>query len=225
MIKIGLDWHTAIPIGRGYEKPCSVVNAPKAKERPTYKDDIAKLLSTRKREAEEADKSDGHKNNNFIKYWRSMTLEQLIREEADKYDCENCPLLKELNGSDSTDSLFLGLTVATCDFRGKMIGSDDAISEELRDKAYEKMDQEEMLLYAYNLEKELDRLRKVGELNKQPYEKYSEEWHKDSYPFKPPLLNKEEYANTPHWRERNIRKAIHWLRTCAKHGVSMRTSY
>jgi hypothetical protein len=43
--------------------------------------------------------------------------------------------------------------------------------------------------------------------------------------LKDPKMSEEEYEKSLHWREENIRRAIHWLRTCAKYGIRMGTSY
>lgn len=39
------------------------------------------------------------------------------------------------------------------------------------------------------------------------------------------IMNKEEYEQSLHWREKDLRLAIHWLRTCAKYGIKMSISY
>jgi len=251
---MGLDWHTLVRMSRQeriewvkeyckeeleqgaslkellddeaprWKSPCSVVGAPKMKDRPTFEADIREYVERRKAEAEEAEK-EGHPNKQFIEYWKNRTVEEEMKKAADKWDCENCPLLKELQGTDSTDSFFLGVTVSSCDFRGKVIGSDEAISEELRDKAYEEMEPNEMLDYADELEDEIERLREEGLLEKVPYEQYSREYDEDPFPLKPPKMSRDEYEKSLHWREENIRKAIHWLRTCAKYGIRKGVSY
>jgi hypothetical protein len=38
-------------------------------------------------------------------------------------------------------------------------------------------------------------------------------------------MTEEEYEKAFHWREKNLREAIHWLRTLEKYGVDMGISY
>lgn len=40
-----------------------------------------------------------------------------------------------------------------------------------------------------------------------------------------PMLSREEYSRQLHWRERNIREAVHWLRTCASYDIHMQPDY
>lgn len=207
-----------------FKKPCAIVGAPKMRERLNFEADVEKVLEMRKKDAREAEEND-HPNKTYIEFWKNRTLEEEIEDVADKWDCENCPLLKELQGADSTNSFFIGVTVSSCDFRGKVIGSDDAILSELRESAYDEKDPVEMFDFADELEHELERLRDDGELVKDSYEKYSQEWDESKGPFKDPKLSPEEYEKRMHWREENIKQAIHWLRTCADYGVSMGVSY
>lgn len=207
-----------------WKKPCSVVGAPKMKDRPTFEADIREYVEKRKADAEEEAKNK-HPNRGYIDYWRSRTVEAEMEDAADKWDCENCPLLKELQGADSTGSFFLGVTVSSCDFRGKVIGQDDVIAIDLQEEAYNEMEPNEMLDYADRLEEEIDRLREEGHLTKVPYDEYSREYDADDFPLKDPKMSEEEYEKSLHWREENIRRAIHWLRTCAKYGIRMGTSY
>jgi len=84
-----------------------------------------------------------------------------------------------------------------------------------------------MLDYAKRLELRLEWLGKDGLLTKDPYETYISEFTQDRFArvMGEAILTEEEYNQAPHWRERNIRDAVHWLRTCAGYGVHMETSY
>mgnify|MGYP000846971949 len=208
-----------------WQRPCQRVNAPKMKDRPDFEDYCKNILKERKEDAEKEKARGGSYNKAYVEHWESMTLEKFMEEIGDKWDCENCPLLKALKGADSTGNPFIGLTVSSCDFRGKRISADAAIDDDLRNEAYEEKSPAEMFEYANALEAEIERLRNEGELIKESYEKYSEEYDNDPYPFKKDKMSREEYEKAYHWREQNLRDAIHWLRTCATHKISMVTSY
>lgn len=253
MIVIGLDWHSQVKMTEEerlerarelhkeyyqdeelddvleqytseWKKPCQIVGASKMKDSPTFKEDVRQYVEEMKESAKEK-VNEEHPNQTFIDHWLSRTVEEEVAECADKWNCDNCPLIEELQGSDSTESFFVGLTVSSCDFRGKLIGRDEDLDEELRYEAYEDHDPEEMLDYADRLEKEIERQRKTGGLEKDSYKEYSDEWENSSWPFKGSKMTEEVYEKTLHWTEENLRRAIHWLRTCAKHGASMGTSY
>lgn len=209
-----------------YKVPCSVVGAPRMKERATFVEDMKEEFNYMKERAQKQKENTGQfRNDAFIAYWEGRTIEEEIMENSERFDCKNCPFLKELQGADSSNSAFLGITVSSCDFRGKMIGSDMILDENIRDDAYEPHSPDGMLDYADDLEYEIEELRDSGYLEKEPYKDYVEEHNRVTYPGKEPLLSEEDYLKLPHWRERNLRQAIHWLRTCAAYGVSMGTSY
>ena len=210
-----------------HEKPCRVVGAKRLKELPDFLQRMLRLLGDRKRQAEEEMKNEPqYRNERFIEYWQGMTLQQLMAENAEKYSCDDCPLLKSLEGADSCDNPFLGVTVASCDFRGKRIGSDGALGE-LADEAFAAHDSEAMLDYADRLLERLEFVRANGLLKKLSYEKYVEEHNADCFSklLGDPLLSRAEYKKEPHWREQNVREAVHWLRTCANFGVDMESDY
>jgi len=166
------------------------------------------------------------RNQPFIDHWLSQTLERLMASEGDKYNCETCPLLRDLAGADSQGNPFLGMLVSTCDFRGKRISADPELGD-LAEEAYAEHDPDEMLDYADRLERRLEGLRSDGMLSKGPYFQYKRDRRNDPFAeaMGEPLLSREDYARQLHWRERNIRNAVHWLRTCAGYGVRMGTSY
>ena len=149
-----------------------------------------------------------------------------MAEDADRYCCDECPLLKALNGADSKGSFFLGVTVASCDYRGKRIGADGEL-DDLADEAYRDHDPEEMIDFADRMEQKLEDLRSKGLLTKDPYEQYAAEFETDPFSklMGQKLLSEEEYDQTMHWREQNIHEAVHWLRTCAGYGAGMEASY
>jgi hypothetical protein len=207
-----------------WKHPCDIVGATKMKDRHDFDVYVQKYVDERKAQAEEGAKND-HYNQRFVEHWRNATYDSVREDMADRWDCENCPLLKKLNGADSTDNLFLGVTVSSCDFRGKRISADTAMSEYIINRAYEDMSPDEMLEYAYELEAELEMLRGSGALEKDSYKQYSDKYDTDPFPLKDKKMTLSEYSKTLHWREQNIKDAVHWLRTCAEMGVSMTTSY
>lgn len=220
----GISYEELMEEAPEYQGPCGVVGAKKMRERETFEKDISEYVQKRKKDAREvAEREDS--NTGYVEYWMGRTVEEEMLACADKWDCDNCPLLKDLQGADSTGSFFIGITVSSCDFRGKMISIDDAISGSLRDEAYEEKGPREMLEYADALEEEIEFLREEGLLEKQSYEDYSKKYDESTWPFKDPKQTPEEYAKTFHWRESNLRHAIHWLRTCAKYGIQMIVSY
>lgn len=178
-----------------WKKPCVLVGASKMKERPTFKQDRAVFVEEMKKLLP------------GDKYWEKRTVEEEIEESAESFDCDNCPLLKDLNGADSTNSPFLGLTVGSCDFRGKRISASAGISSDLREDAYENRTPEEMLFYADRLTTEIGGLEELR----------SEELNSEE--------PDEEYRTMLGWSQESLREAIHWLTVCAGHGVGMATSY
>lgn len=253
MRTIGLDWHSAVPASAEareehrkefpgspapeWMKPCSVVGAPKFGERETFVQDCLELLESRKKDSEERHKKweprepmypgdKGEKVDRYYEHWKNMTHAALMEEERDKWDCERCPLLQELRGADSRSSMFLGITVSSCDFRGKQISADDVLDEELRERAYQDQSPDEMLEFADVLEAELESQKAAGNCEKASYEQYLAEYEADTFSqMFSPRLTEEEYEQTLHWREDSLKEAVHWLRTCAERGIKMRTSY
>lgn len=208
-------------------KPCRIVGAPFMKDLPDFRERAFKYLNERREQARKQQTADPKfRNQSFIDHWLNKTLEQQMEEDADRFCCDECPLLKALNGADSKGSFFLGVTVASCDFRGKRIGSDGELGD-LADEAYHDHDPDEMLDYAEGLEQKLKELRGKGLLKKDSYKKYAAEFEQDPYAkmLGHKLLAEEEYDLTLHWREQNILEAVHWLRTCAGYGASMEASY
>ena len=207
-----------------YMQPCYLVNAPKMKSRTSFDDFVLKEIEDHREEAIRISQQE-HYNHAYVEYWKNATLESVKKDMGDKFDCENCPLLKALQGADSSESPFLGVTVKSCDFRGKVISSDGVINEQLQNMAFEDMDPNRMLEYADLLEEELERLRKDGFLNKDSYGQYCREYDEDDWPLKDAKLSKEQYEKSMHWREENIRRAIHWLRVCSELGIHKYASY
>jgi len=208
-------------------KPCSIVGAPLMKDLPDFRERAFTYLHERRIQAEKQLTADPRfRNQSYIDHWRNKTLEQQMADDAEKFCCDECPLLKALHGADSQDSFFLGVTVASCDFRSKRIGADGDLGE-LADEAYRDHDPDEMLDYADRLEVKLEELRAAGKLKKDPYKQYVKEIEEDPFTkiMNQTMLSKEEYDQTLHWREQNIRDAVHWLRTCASYGASMEASY
>lgn len=208
-------------------KSCRIVGAPLMKDLPDFRERSFQYLNERREQAKQQLTADPKfRNQSFIDYWLARTLEQQMADDAEKYCCDSCPLLKALQGADSQESFFLGVTVASCDFRGKRIGADGELGD-LADEAFRDHDPDEMLDYADRLEQKLKVLRAKGALTKDSYEKYVREFKSDPWAkmTKQKVLTREEYAQQLHWREQNIREAVHWLRTCAGYGVSMAADY
>jgi len=237
---MGLDWHATIPATRQYQEdyiqryykselsagesmddliekyaptnmhPCSIVGAKKLKDLPNFEQIIQDDLAIRLK---------NNPNGGFTK-------ENLMERDGEKWDCETCPFLAELKGADSTENLFLGLTVSSCDFRGKRISNNSFISKNLREEAYQEHNVAEMLAYALRLEKDLVRLRNSKRLNRLSYQDYLADFDPGNWAGERDIrLSETEYNNTPHYTEESLLQAVHWLRTCAKHGVTMATSY
>lgn len=208
-------------------KPCSKVGAQRMRDLPDFdkriEDELARWKEKAAKEKERGEDCDSR----FVDFWEKMTVEELKKLDGDKWFCDTCPFLAQLNGADATGNMFIGITVESCDFRGKRISADEVLSESLREEAYEEHDIEGMLEYADRLEEELTRLRGGPALEKQSYQDYSKEFDEDIWMqiTKEPKLTEEEYEKITHWREENLLQAIHWLRTCANNGIEMRTSY
>ena len=210
-----------------WEKPCWIVGARQMKDLPDFRNHAYDYLAERKEQAFKELQLEPHlRNQPFIDHWLNRTVEEQMSDDGDKYCCNHCPLLDKLNGADSQGSLFLGITVDSCDFRGKMIGADGALGD-LADQAYTEHDPDEMLEYADRLEVALDNLRHRGLLTKDSYERYVRQHQQESFAqaLGEPMLSREEYSRQLHWRERNIREAVHWLRTCASYDIHMQPDY
>ena len=118
-------------------------------------------------------------------------------------------------------------TVAACDFRGKRISANEDMPNDIVAEAYEAHDCEEMLLFAAKLEQLRDKWKKEGKFTKTSYPEYIKAYEDNPLPdfIKGPKLTASEFMESLHWMEQDLADAIHWLRTCAKYGVSMQTSY
>lgn len=229
---MGLDWHCVVRVSEDeYTTPCEKVKASRMKDRPTFVEDIEKFVKEHKDNAYRLRMKNeimGEPVNfRYVEFWEKRTVEEEIEDAKDKFDCETCPLLKELQGADSLQNLFLGVTVAACDFRGKRISANEDMPDDIVAEAYEAHDCEEMLLFAEKLEQLLNKWKEEGKFTKKSYQEYIKEYEDDPLPasIKGPKLTASEYMKSPHWMEQDLADAIHWLRTCAKHGLSMRTSY
>jgi hypothetical protein len=113
--------------------PCEVVQAPKVKDRPDWQQKLAEILEEHKRREIAAGRGDNR--------WQKVTLEEFLKTNAEKYDCEACPAKSEISG----------LFCRPCEFRGKVIGYMDFLGC-LADEAYEDKSPEQMLDYARRLE-------------------------------------------------------------------------
>jgi len=189
-----------------YSKPCSFVGAVKMRDIPNFEKASKEEYDLRKLSQ------------------KGVTFEEYKEAIADKWSCDHCPFLQKLQGADSRGSFFLGITVASCDFRGKLIGSDEEISERLRDLAYEDLSRERMNDYADLLELELEELRQEGALEKPSYNEYVKEYKTGGFAANG-MFSKKDYEKALHWREQNLKDAIRWLRTCSESGIHMRASY
>jgi hypothetical protein len=210
-----------------WEKPCRIVGASRMKDLPDFRIRAYDYLAARKDQAlKELQLELRLRNQPFIDHWLKRTVEEQMAEDGGKYCCDHCPLLDELNGSDSQQSMFLGITVASCDYRGKVIGADSALGDQA-DEAYTEHDPDQMMDYADRLEQHLPILRQRGLLGKDSYERYVKNLEQDPFAkaFGERTLTRTEYDQTPHWREENILQAVHWLRTCASYDIHMHPDY
>mgnify|MGYP000861108474 CR=1 FL=1 len=220
-----------------YELKCKTVGALKMRQRENFDEFVWKVLCYHKGRAAELrqkQKAGEEVNMHYVEYWEKMTFDEYKDKIADKYDCENCPLLRALNGADSTESFFLGVTVSSCDFRGKMIARLAGLPDELANESFREHDTGEMCDFANRLDAWLEKQRRAGRLAKEPYEKYcrsydetASQWSNPELVemFLGPRLSREEYEVLPHPTEQVIQLATHWLRTCADMGLRMITSY
>jgi len=210
-----------------YDKPCALVGALKMKDLPDFRDRMWRYLADKRQQAALESKADPKiRNQTFIDHWQDMRLEHLMALEGDKFCCDECPLIRDLHGADSQGSFFIGITVSSCDFRGKRIGADPELGD-LSEEAFTEHDPDEMLDYAERLEQRLEELQETGLLQKDPYSRYEQNHRNDPFAkvMGEPQLSRADYEKTLHWREQNIRDAVHWLRTCASQGIHMATSY
>jgi len=191
LVPTTLDFYKDAP---KYKKPCEVVDAPRMKERATFKEDMEESLR-------EIKKTNKHE------FWQERTVEEEMKRCAEYFDCSNCQFLKSLLGADATNNPFLGITVIPCDFRGKVISRGTGISESSKAEAYEEHTPEELHFYADSLEEEI---RGIEELRLSELD------------FDEP---DEEYMEALNMSIENLKGAIHWVRTCAEYGISMKTSY
>lgn len=224
---MGLDWHSYIEKDGEKVKPCSLVKAPKLKELPNYEVTLKKIYAEKMKDVQ-LEKEKEYPHEGFIEYWEKRILDEFIAEEGDKYDCEHCPLLYDLRGADSADSGFLGITVASCDFRGKRISTIESLPEYVKDEAYEDHDPDEMYEFAGTLSALLKEMRNDGEFVKDSYEKYVSDYqamHEVMRALAGPMLSEEEYGKALHYDEQAMIEAIRWLKICAEKGVHMTTSY
>lgn len=226
---MGLDFRTAVKISDEenlWEMPCRTVGAQMLKDMPNAMELTKARIANHRKQIIEC-QGTGRLSTDYVKKWKSITPKKLLAQDGDLYICEHCPLLKALKNANSTKSVFLGITVASCDFRGKLISSDSEWGEEITAEAYRNHTPEEMISFADRIEKKMEQLRAEGMFTPDPYEVYSEEfdndhWAKASGEVK---MTPEQYAELPHWREQNGKRAIHWLRTCASFGVHMIADY
>jgi len=232
---MGLDWHARIPSTQKYQeeyiqpclnimmKPCSMVGAKRLGDLPDFQE---RMINQFKRyyQALERLKLQYHGQYEIIpEIQEEITLDQLIEREKSKWHCDTCPLLLELNGASCTDNVFVGMTVHACDSRGKLIAYDDSLDTSIHSEAYQKHNPDQMIKYADVLENALNNLRGTAALKKPSYRQYSKEFDSDPlmYVMKIRKMTANEYSKSLHWREQNLLNAIHWLRTCARHGITM----
>ena len=243
---MGLDWHAVVydEDNESCVSPCKHVNAPHMRDMLNFKEFVAKHVESHRAEARKILNSDAElvKQYNIIQknveqeettreiqyaiYWLNVTMEEKLEEIAKYVDCQNCPLLQALDGANSEGSPFIGITVTTCDFRGKMIGANQYLSKEVRDEAYEDKGPSNMLMYASRIESELEQLIEDEAFEPESYEAYVREVRQLQGSSRE-ILTRDEYISI-YGAEREIviiRQAIHWLRTMAKMRISMRTSY
>lgn len=171
---MGLDWHARVKNEEHEDisgnadlntkalagPPCICVKAPQMKDLDDFRERMFAYLDAKRQQMiREQRVVNKYRNQEFIKLWQNMTLEQVMASEGSKFCCEVCPLIKALQGADSQASCFLGITVSTCDFRGKRIGADDALGD-LAEEAFTEHCPDQMLDYADRLEKRLGILHK-----------------------------------------------------------------
>ncbi len=223
--------------------PCVRAMAPRMRDRENFREyaeerleKIRQIAAKRASERKDSDRSDtlSAEYEQQLQDLANKTVEDEMEDIGMSFDCDNCPLLRDLNNANASGSPFLGVTVHACDFRGKLISSDRVIKKHLREEAYEHKGPEEMIRYAADLEEEIECLRNEGYLEKDPYDFYSQEYDEVKSILDPSpewdrvmgtKMTPEEYEQTMHEREIDIRRAIHWLRVLASYDISMDTSY
>lgn len=173
---MGLDWHSAtrrsyeervelarieypdLPLNEAldqineYGRPCEMVGAPKFGTHPEFATLVEENWTQRRQYAMELRTACAKDYEDFIDYWLNRTLEAELEHQRDLWDCTRCPLLSALSGADATESFFLGITVSSCDFRGKRIQYCSILDEELQMAAFQERDPDEMIAYADQLE-------------------------------------------------------------------------
>lgn len=205
---------------------CALVKAPKMAEWEGAVEFIKRELEAVSENIKtELTKPEERRNQRFIDYWLNMTHESYMELNGDKYVCDACPLLKDLQGADQQDSMFVGVTCSSCDFRGKIIARMDGIPDDIEAEAYELHEGGQMLRFADMLAKALEDMRAAGEFEKVPYAEYVEEWEGTPAIFRDPKKTEAEWEASMHWKERSLLDAIHWVRTIHKFGGLMDTSY
>lgn len=175
---MGLDWHAVVQrthaemvseaqleypnlpleeaLGRvsQYAKPCALVGAGRLGSRPDFRERVEEIWRCNKEAAAKlvADPAELRHYTGFVDYWYERTLEAELDSRRDRWDCDNCPLLRALAGADSVGNFFLGITVSSCDFRGKIVSNCGLLPGDVRDAAYRDRDAHSMLEYAGELE-------------------------------------------------------------------------
>jgi hypothetical protein len=113
--------------------PCEAVQAPKVKDGPDWQQKLAEILEEHKRREIVSGRGDSR--------WQKVTLDEFLKDNAEKYDCEACPVKSEVSG----------VFCRPCEFRGKIIGYMEFL-DGLAEEAYEDKSPEQMLDYARRLE-------------------------------------------------------------------------
>jgi len=125
--------------------PCEAVQAPKVKDTPDWQKKLAEILEERKRLEIQSGRGENR--------WQKVTLEEFLRDNADKYDCEACPAKSEVSGA----------FCRPCEFRGKIIGYMEFL-DGLSEEAYGDKSPEQMLDYARRLEEKRMKALNTGSL-------------------------------------------------------------
>ena len=250
-------------------KPCFKIRTPLAKERENFHDMITDSIDKEIKEAEErkgkiieemygpvigrgasSKNQDREKDmdsvNKELDYLESIIsnregkIEERKRIVGDKFDCERCRLLDELNKGLPYGKSVVGMLGAPCDFRGKVISNLDMLPQDEQEEAYNPKSPEEMLEYADRIEGYLERKKEEDEIKVERYEDYCEWYDGNMNKMKKEAdiseeniekvlgkkLDKEEFEQEYVPEEVfAIETAVHWLRTMANNEVSMDTSY
>jgi len=125
--------------------PCEAVQAPKVKDREGWQAKLAETLEEHKRRGVESGGGDNH--------WQEVSLEEFLKQNAEKFDCDACPAKSEI----------FGIFCRPCEFRGKIIGHMDFL-DSMADEAYEDKSSQEMLDYARRLEEKRKEVIAAGKL-------------------------------------------------------------